>query len=170
MVFTQTTIPVPRVRRVIDARSYEEWAVDYVIVMDYVHGRTLDGLWDSMSLIQKLWVAIMLRRYVRQLQRIEASPTTPPGFPSSTGPLKSPSPVFGQVRPERGPFASYEELVAFFKERCRKALLPEDDLLCPFTGCDADTAAKKFTGPCCFNASSTGATETYSSQKVEKTT
>ncbi|KAI6098596.1 kinase-like domain-containing protein, partial [Pisolithus croceorrhizus] len=124
LVFTKTTIPVPRVRRVVKG----EW--DFVIVMDYIEGQTLAQVWPTFSVWRKLSVGFTLRRYVRQLRRLKASPTTPPGPLSAQGPQICESPVFGQVQSCRGPFSSYAELSTFFNERCKMALdakgVPED--------------------------------------------
>ena len=116
LVFSETTIPVPLVRRVVKRK----W--DYLIVMDYVNGRTLAEVWPSFTTWQKISAAFTLRRYVRQLRRLKASPTTPPGPLSAHGPRTCESPIFGQGQSHRGPFASYAELSAFFNERCKMAL------------------------------------------------
>ncbi len=125
LVFTETTIPVPRVRRIIQ----RDWG--FLIVMDYIPGRNLAEVWSSFSIWRKLGVAFTLRRYVRQLQRLKASPTTPPGPYSIQGPRPCESVgIFGQVQSSRGPFASYAEMSTFFNKRCQMALnaakLPED--------------------------------------------
>ncbi|KAI0352037.1 hypothetical protein OH77DRAFT_830725 [Trametes cingulata] len=124
LVFARTTIPVPRVRRVIE----HEWG--FIIVMDYIEGPTLAQMWPTLSKWRKLFVAYTLRRYVRQLRRLKAPAGTPPG-PLSTQPRICKSPIFGQVQSDRGPFASYAELSAFFNQRHHMALdnkdVPRDD-------------------------------------------
>ncbi|KAI6106140.1 kinase-like domain-containing protein [Pisolithus croceorrhizus] len=124
LVLTKSTIPVPRVRRVVKG----EW--DFLMVMDYIEGQTLAEVWPTLSVWRKSLVAFTLRRYVRQLRRLEASPTTPPGPLSAQGPRICENPVFGPVRSHRGPFSSYLELSTFFNERCKMALdakrVPED--------------------------------------------
>ncbi|KAH9972523.1 kinase-like domain-containing protein [Russula compacta] len=125
LVFAETTIPVPRVRRVVK----RQW--DFLIVMDYIPGTTLAHVWPTLSTWRKMCVAFTLRRYVRQLRRLRASATTPPGPLSAHGPRTCESPIFGQVQSHRGPFASYSELSAFFNERHQMAMdakkLPQDD-------------------------------------------
>ncbi|KAI8968763.1 kinase-like domain-containing protein [Trametes punicea] len=125
LIFAETTIPVPRVRRVVKL----QW--DFLIVMDYIEGPTLAEVWPTLSTWRKLCVAFTLRRYLRQLRRLKASPTTPPGPLSAHGPRICESPVFGQARSRRGPFASYSEMSAFFNERHHMALdirnVPKDD-------------------------------------------
>ncbi|KAI6015906.1 kinase-like domain-containing protein [Pisolithus microcarpus] len=124
LVSSNTTIPVPRVHRVVK----EEY--DFLIVMDYIKGQTLAEVWPTFSVWRKISVAFTLRRYVRQLRRLKASPTTPPGPLSVQGPQECESPVFGQVQSSRGPFASYLEFSTWFNKRCKMGLdarrLPED--------------------------------------------
>ncbi|TFK94596.1 hypothetical protein K466DRAFT_476140 [Polyporus arcularius HHB13444] len=126
LVFSETTIPVPRVRRVVRC----EW--DFLIVMDYIDGPTLAQVWPTLPKWRKCMVAFTLRRYVRQLRRLQAPPGAPPGPLSAQGSArKCESPVFGPVQSHRGPFASYAEFSAFFNERQRRALdsrnVPQDD-------------------------------------------
>ncbi|OSD01623.1 hypothetical protein PYCCODRAFT_1452686 [Trametes coccinea BRFM310] len=115
LVFSKTTTPVPRVRRVVR----RNW--DFLIVMDHIDGPTLADIWPTLPKWRKCLVAFTLRRYVRQLRRLQA----PPGAP--LGPLSASaqgsariceSPVFGQ-------------LSAFFNDRHRRALdsqgVPLDD-------------------------------------------
>ncbi|KAI5994785.1 kinase-like domain-containing protein [Pisolithus albus] len=124
LVSSKTTIPVPRVHRVMKGRR------DFLIVMDYIKGQTLAEVWPTFSEWRKFSIAFTLRCYVRQLRRLKASPTTPPGPLSEQGPQICESPVFGQVQSCRGPFASYSEFSTWFNERCKMGLdarrLPED--------------------------------------------
>ncbi|TFK90721.1 hypothetical protein K466DRAFT_516694 [Polyporus arcularius HHB13444] len=116
-VFSGTTIPVPRVRRVVKS----EW--NFMIVMDHIDGPTLAQVWPTLSTWRKILVAFTLRRYVRQLRRLQAPPGAPPGPLAAQGPARiCESPVFGAVQSHRGPFASYAELSAFFNDRHRRAL------------------------------------------------
>ncbi|KAI0326162.1 kinase-like protein [Cubamyces sp. BRFM 1775] len=64
LVRARTTIPVPKVHRAFEHKGHR------YLVMDYVHGGTLDSLWDNLSPWQKLRIAFTLRNYVRQLWRI----------------------------------------------------------------------------------------------------
>ncbi|EMD37145.1 hypothetical protein CERSUDRAFT_124110 [Gelatoporia subvermispora B] len=124
LVSTMTTIPVPRVCRVVK-RSW-----DYLLVMDYIKGRPLSEAWKDLSTWQKLSVAFTLRRCVRQLRRLKASPTMPPGPLSAYGPPLCDSPIFGEIQTTRGPFSSYAEFTQFMNERHNMALdiddLPDD--------------------------------------------
>ena len=51
LLFAETTIPVPRVRRVIKCK----W--DFLIVMDYIPGQTLAQVWPTLSIWRKILVA-----------------------------------------------------------------------------------------------------------------
>jgi len=125
LLFSETTIPVPRVRRVVKRQR------DFLIVMDYIPGPTLAHIWPTLSTWRKIRVAFTLRRYVRQLRRLKASATMPPGPLSVQGGRRCESPIFGRVQSDRGPFATYSELSAFFNKRHQMALnckkLPRDD-------------------------------------------
>ncbi|KAI6002069.1 kinase-like domain-containing protein [Pisolithus albus] len=125
LVSSNTTIPVPRVHRVVKVEHDR-----FLVVMDYIKGQTLAEVWPTFSVWRKISVAFTLRRYVRQLRRLKASPTTPPGPLSVQGPQECESPVFGQVQPSRGPFASYSEFSTWFNKRCKMGLdarrVPED--------------------------------------------
>ncbi|KAG6861015.1 hypothetical protein C0995_004868 [Termitomyces sp. Mi166 len=121
LLFAETTIPVPRVRRVVNS-----W-----IVMDYIPGTTLAQAWPSLSIWRKIRIAFTLRRYVRQLRQLKASATTPPGPFSARGPQICESPIFGGVQSTRGPFTSYSEFSQFFNKRHKmsadnKKIPPED--------------------------------------------
>ena len=127
LLFSETTIPVPRVRRVVKRR----WS--FWIVMDYIPGPTLAHVWPTLSMWRKIHVAFTLRRYVRQLRHLKASATTPPGPLSTQKARRCESPIFGPVCSDRGPFATYSELSNFFNERLHMAMdykkLPRDDPL-----------------------------------------
>jgi len=119
LVFQYTTIPVPRVRRAIrDGHTN-------IIVMDYIPGRQLSHVWPAMPTWQKLRVVFTLHDYVRQLRAIRhprsvvPGPVAPPGHP----PRICTSPLFGHKFEWRGPFASPDELAAFFDDRYRMALI-----------------------------------------------
>ncbi|KAJ3824429.1 kinase-like domain-containing protein [Lentinula raphanica] len=117
LIFAKTTIPVPRVRRVVEFK----WERDYLIVLDYIKGPTLAEVWPTYSIWQKIGVAFTLRRYIRQLRGLKASPSTPPGPIGKDGPRMCESPIFGRVRSRRGPFASYAELTSFFNKGAQLA-------------------------------------------------
>ena len=116
LVFSQTTIPVPRVRRVV------QWKNSLMIAMDYIPGRQLSQVWPSLSFLSKLGIAITLRRYVRQLRRIRHPRSIVPGPLATHEPRNCESPIFGSIQSARGPFASYQELSEFFNDRLRRTL------------------------------------------------
>ncbi|KAG6871239.1 hypothetical protein C0995_006961, partial [Termitomyces sp. Mi166 len=124
LLFAETTILVPRVCRVVKHQDY------FWIVMDYIPGSTLAQVWPTLSTWQKIIIAFTLRGYIHQLRRLKASATMPPGPLSRQGPQICESPIFGDVRPYRGPFASYTELSKFFNDRYAMAAdidnMPED--------------------------------------------
>ncbi|KAI6026876.1 kinase-like domain-containing protein [Pisolithus microcarpus] len=124
LVFSKTTILVPRVHRVLK----RNWC--FLIIMDYIKGQTLAEVRPTFSAWRKISVAFTLRRYVGQLRRLKASPTTPPGPLSVQGPQMCESLVFGQVQSSRGPFTSCSEFSTWFNKRCKMGLdarrLPED--------------------------------------------
>lgn len=102
----RTTIPIPRIRRTIeDEEGYT------FIVMDYIPGERLDHVWPSLSLWSKLWVALTLRRYIRQLRQINSSV---PG-PVADSPQKCDNYMF--VGKPCGPFPDYASLPAFYNRK-----------------------------------------------------
>ncbi|CDO75397.1 hypothetical protein BN946_scf185012.g14 [Trametes cinnabarina] len=115
LVRQRTTIPVPRVYRffVHESTCY--------LVMEYVHGNTLDKCWDSLSNWQKLRIAFTLRNYVQQLRRIR-TPQTEQQVP---GPVTDdPSLPFPCFTPALGeyivrPFTSYADLRDWMNGRYR---------------------------------------------------
>jgi hypothetical protein len=114
LLFAETIIPGPRVRRVVK----RQW--DFLMVMDYIPGPTLARVWPTLSTWRKIRVAFALRRYVRQLHRLKVPPMTPPGPLSAQGARICESLIFGQVHLIE--VASYSELSAFFNERHQVAM------------------------------------------------
>lgn len=88
--------------------------------MENISGIPLHMLWPDLSLPQRLEIAFTIRSYVQQLRTIH------PNHPRSSipGPLapgtlavKSDTPIWGEIRGPRGPFASYAALSTFFNDR-----------------------------------------------------
>ena len=104
LVRMHTTIPVPRVRRTLSKDGIT------FVVMDYIPGERLDHIWRSLSLWSKLWVALTLRRYIRQLRQINSSI---PG-PLADSPQKCDGYVFHKPC---GPFPDYASLSAFYNRK-----------------------------------------------------
>ncbi|KAG6835097.1 hypothetical protein H0H93_004854 [Arthromyces matolae] len=109
LLLAKTTIPVPRVRRVV-----AEGNVFYVVA-DYIPGQTLAAAWSSLSLVRKLSIAFTLRSHIRQLRTIKATSQTPAGCltTESNRPRKSFSVVWGLESSRQGPFESYTSLIDF---------------------------------------------------------
>ncbi|KAI0676462.1 kinase-like domain-containing protein [Trametes maxima] len=115
LVRERTTIPVPTIYRFFrhDGFSY--------LVLEYVHGDTLDACWDDLSNWQKLRIAFTLRNYVRQLRRIR-TPQTEKQVPGPitddpSHPLPCYTPALGEYRVDA--FASYNQLRDWMNGRYR---------------------------------------------------
>ncbi|OBZ79419.1 hypothetical protein A0H81_01010 [Grifola frondosa] len=122
LVFHHTTIPVPRVRRIVRTGFSKDF------VMDYIPGRQLSQVWPTMSIVAKLRVAFVLRSYIRQLRAIRHPRSAVPGPVASDDHARvCESPLFGPILTTRGPFTSYRELSAFFNDRQRRSLMPDAD-------------------------------------------
>lgn len=118
MVFENTTVPVPRVRKII--RNGSPYSARFV--MDRIVGRRLSDVWSHLSLLSKLGVAIQLRRYIRQLRAIKHPRSSIPGPILSQGVAECELPsIFGQMISSRGPFKTHDELTAFFDSRTERA-------------------------------------------------
>ena len=107
-VRTRTTIPIPRIRRTLVNNDGSS-----VNVMDFIPGSRLDHAWPSLSLWTKLWVALTLRRYVRQLRQIKDSRSSVPGTLAI-----SPQTLDGYMFYKQcGPFPDYASLSAFYNRK-----------------------------------------------------
>jgi thiamine kinase-like enzyme len=94
--------------------------------MDYIPGRQLSVVWPNMSQEQKDTVARTLKEYIRQLRQVDIPQRLRPGPVGYDGASRQcESPVFGQVKERRGPFASYGELETFFNSRKAAVLRQE---------------------------------------------
>ncbi|KDQ06801.1 hypothetical protein BOTBODRAFT_39341 [Botryobasidium botryosum FD-172 SS1] len=72
-VRSNTTIPVPRVRR-----SFMHKNRTYM-VLEYIEGEQLAACWPRLSMVTKLRVAWTMRNYIQQLRRLESHRPGPPG-------------------------------------------------------------------------------------------
>jgi hypothetical protein len=84
--------------------------------MDYIPGKRLDHVWPSLSILTKLWVALTLRRYIRQLRQIKDSHSSIPG-PIADSPQQCEGYMFHQ---RCGPFPDYASLSAFYNSKLDK--------------------------------------------------
>lgn len=106
LIATQTTIPVPPVRRVIVSKDREQGYLD----MEYIEGVDLDELWPTASWWTRLKIIWTLRGYIRQLRKIR------PPYPDIPGPIT----LGGRANPcyswlefgsdGSGPFSTYKSL------------------------------------------------------------
>ncbi|KAI9065498.1 hypothetical protein FKP32DRAFT_1624257 [Trametes sanguinea] len=120
LVFHHTLIPVPRVRRVIREGS------DGFIWMDCIRGRQLKFVWPTLSILGKIRVAFVLRRYIRELRSVRHPRSAVPGpLGLAPGGRVHSSVMYGEIVPYRGPFSTYAELSAFWNERHRIAHMPQ---------------------------------------------
>ncbi|KIM44982.1 hypothetical protein M413DRAFT_442945 [Hebeloma cylindrosporum] len=118
LVAQQTSIPVPRVRRLLKAEDGTPY-----IAMEHIPGHQLSFVWPTLSWFGRIRVAFRMHSYVRQLRKIKHPRSAipgPMGVPGEGGRI-CPSPLFGPVV-FRGPFATYSELTGFFNERLARLL------------------------------------------------
>ncbi|KAG5337961.1 hypothetical protein C0989_008564 [Termitomyces sp. Mn162] len=114
LLLAKSTIPIPRVHRLIKHET------SVLLVMDYIPGQTLARVWPALSTWKKICIAWTLRGYIRQLRHLTAPANTPPGPIARLAPQEAFTPVFGHVRPARGPFTSYSHLAQYFNERQKR--------------------------------------------------
>jgi hypothetical protein len=79
--------------------------------MEYVKGKELAGIWTSLSLWRKFWIAWTLRGYIRQLRKIRLDHSPTPG-PLGDSPQECEGFQFGQK--PRGPFKDYAAMATYF--------------------------------------------------------
>ncbi|THH15760.1 hypothetical protein EW146_g4769 [Bondarzewia mesenterica] len=145
MVSSQTSIPVPKVRRQIFSGD------SLYIFMEYIDGDDLKVVWPSLSLWGKLRVAWTLRGYVRQLRQVELPhPNVPGPFDGAGKALQCNGHYFTEYG--AGPFSSYAEMSAWYTKKRRVAIALErqwaDIHKIPFTSKDLsfdDTVPLVFT-------------------------
>ncbi|PIL30506.1 hypothetical protein GSI_07206 [Ganoderma sinense ZZ0214-1] len=112
LVREATTILVPTIRRNFIYRGVS------AIIMDFIPGQTLADCWHSLGYWRRFWVLYTIRRYIRELRRVEV-PGIPrrEQFPGRIGhePQLCYGPMFSDYGD--GPFASYDELTAWFAHK-----------------------------------------------------
>ncbi|KAF9073040.1 kinase-like domain-containing protein [Rhodocollybia butyracea] len=108
-VHSNTSIPVPRIRRYIKGQRHG------YLLMEKIPGKRLDRVWPSYTPLQKFIVAWTLRGYIRQLRQASAAYARRhiPG-PISDKPERCNGIAFLFGDRPRGPFNSSKELVAHF--------------------------------------------------------
>ena len=139
IVSSQTSIPVPKVRR------YVFWRSRLWIFMEHIPGEDLRDVWGSLSMISKLWVAWTLRGYVAQLRAVHLANRDIPGPLDGSG---TSLPCNGHYFTEMGagPFASYREMSAWFESKYRITLQLEQKY-------DPDIAKERLENPLYFDSS-----------------
>jgi hypothetical protein len=109
LVRTQTSILVPRPKRVIHHMHDEG---NGLIVMEFIrNGRQLHVCWPTLSLWAKLKIILTMRRYLRQLPRIQDPRSTTPG-PLASQPSVCNGLQFGYD--PQGPFSTMTALAEYF--------------------------------------------------------
>jgi hypothetical protein len=110
VVSSQTHIPVPNVRR------YIHWSSSLWIFVEFIPGEDLKDIWESLSTLNKLWVAWTLRGYVAQLHAVHLASRNLPGpIDGSGSALRCIGHYFTEMG--AGPFASYQEISSWFALR-----------------------------------------------------
>lgn len=119
LVSSETSIPVPKVRKTV------MWQQSLYLFMEYVEGDDLARIWSSLGLWRKLQVAWTLRGYVAQLRRVPVPEI--PGPQDGTG---HPMVCLGHFFTDRGdgPFSSYAKLSAWFASKRRVVIALEKQI------------------------------------------
>ncbi|KAH7890265.1 hypothetical protein F5I97DRAFT_1963877 [Phlebopus sp. FC_14] len=78
-VSSHTSIPIPKVRRLLPARASDPDSGAEWIVMDYIPGNTLETEWPRMSMWRRLCAIWLIRRYIRELRRVPVPNRDVPG-------------------------------------------------------------------------------------------
>ena len=98
---------VPNVRR------YIHWSSSLWIFVEFIPGEDLK--WESLSTLNKLWVAWTLRGYVAQLHAVHLASRNLPGpIDGSGSALRCIGHYFTEMG--AGPFASYQEISSWFRK------------------------------------------------------
>ncbi|KAF5385040.1 hypothetical protein D9615_000876 [Tricholomella constricta] len=109
---SQTSIPIPRIRRCITCKGQQ------FLLMEYVEGSDIYEIWPSLSLWRRFRVVWTLRGYVQQLRALELPNKGIPGPIQASG---APLLCQGHYFSERGagPFGSYAAMTAWYNGRSR---------------------------------------------------
>ncbi|KIM44984.1 hypothetical protein M413DRAFT_367961 [Hebeloma cylindrosporum] len=121
LVAEQTSIPVPRVRRLLKAKDGTPY-----MALEHIPGHQLSFVWPTLSWFGRIRIAFKMHSYIRQLRKIRhprSSIPGPMGIPGEGGRI-CPSPLWG-LFDRRGPFATYADLTYFFNERLARLLKSE---------------------------------------------
>ncbi|KIM36194.1 hypothetical protein M413DRAFT_321342 [Hebeloma cylindrosporum] len=115
-VSSHTSIPIPKVRRVLSKDPSDPKCDTWWIVMDHVDGEVLHDAWPSMTIWRKLCVMWTTRRYIRELQKTPIpNPDVPGPFDDSGKSYECQGTYFTEYG--AGPFNSYNQMAAWFDKR-----------------------------------------------------
>ena len=114
-VSSHTSIPIPRVLRVLPEEPSNPECKEWWITMDY-DGDVLESAWETMSTWRRLCAMWSVRRCIRELQK------TPIPNPDVPGPFDASGKSYmchGNYFTENGagPFNSHSEMAAWFDRR-----------------------------------------------------
>ena len=119
---SNTSIPIPQVRRVLPWRQQDLYQDQKYVIMDYVDGDLLELAWPTMSWWARIRVIWFMRSHLRQLHRL------PLPFPGLPGPFDAHGNSymcsgFFFTSTGGGPFRSYREMADWFDHRRFDALV-----------------------------------------------
>lgn len=110
VVAENSSIPVPRIRGVYNQHRHTH------IFMEHIDGTDLISAWPCLPFWRKLYIAWLVRGYVKQLRRIKLlHPGIPGPFDGTGKPLKCKGHFFTGAG--AGPFSSHDDMREWF---CRK--------------------------------------------------
>jgi aminoglycoside phosphotransferase (APT) family kinase protein len=122
IVSSQTSIPVPDVRRIMS------WDHSLWLFISYIEGDDLETIWPSLNYWEKLKVARTIRGYIRQLRQVDVGPNRniPGPVDGSGNPLRCVGRYFTEGG--AGPFASYDQMSSWFASKRRITVALEREI------------------------------------------
>ncbi|PSS29881.1 hypothetical protein PHLCEN_2v2612 [Hermanssonia centrifuga] len=116
LVYAQTTIPTPRIRKCV------MWHDALYVFMEYIEGTDLAVAWPNLGWRKRLRIIWKLRTYVAQLRKVEV-PDVPGRLDGTGRPLRCIGHFF--TDDGAGPFASYAAMSAWFASKRRISIALE---------------------------------------------
>jgi len=115
-VSSHTSIPIPKVRRVLSEEPSNPECNNWWIIMDYIDGDVLESAWGTMTTWRRVSIMWSIRRYIRELQKI---PLPNPDVPGPFDACGKSYICHGNYFTENGagPFNSYTKMAAWFDRR-----------------------------------------------------
>jgi hypothetical protein len=115
-VSSRTSIPIPKVRRVLPTRASDPDSQAKWIIMDYINGNTLETEWPRMSWWKRLHTVWWARRYLQELRQVPIpNPNVPGPFDDSGQSYECRGYYF--TEDGAGPFHSYLDMAGWFDRR-----------------------------------------------------